>query len=78
MSAVPGLHHVTAVCSAPQGNLDFYTRRLGQKLVKKTVNFDDPGTYTSITATVPGRACVCERQAGKRAASSIFCARMPP
>ncbi len=45
MSAVPGLHHVTAVCSDPQGNLDFYTRRLGQKLVKKTVNFDDPGTY---------------------------------
>ncbi|KZY34115.1 glyoxalase [Roseovarius sp. HI0049] len=45
MSPVPGLHHVTAVCSDPQDNLDFYTRTLGQKLVKKTVNFDDPGTY---------------------------------
>ncbi|SFH48649.1 glyoxalase family protein [Palleronia marisminoris] len=45
MTAIPGLHHVTAICSSPQDNLDFYTRRLGQRLVKKTVNFDDPGTY---------------------------------
>ena len=45
MTAIPGLHHVTAICSAPQTNLDFYTGTLGQRLVKKTVNFDDPGTY---------------------------------
>ena len=42
---IPGLHHVTAICGAPQENVDFYTARLGQRLIKKTVNFDDPGTY---------------------------------
>jgi glyoxalase family protein len=40
-----GLHHVTAICSRPSRNLDFYTRTLGLRLVKKTVNFDDPSTY---------------------------------
>jgi glyoxalase family protein len=40
-----GLHHVTAICGDPQANYDFYTRVLGMRLVKKTVNFDDPGTY---------------------------------
>ena len=44
-SAIGGLHHVTAVCGAPQRNLDFYTGTLEQRLVKRTVNFDDPGTY---------------------------------
>ncbi|WP_420392188.1 ring-cleaving dioxygenase [Acuticoccus sp.] len=43
--AIPGLHHLTAICGAPQANLDYYVRRLGQRLVKRTVNFDDPGTY---------------------------------
>ena len=42
---IPGLHHVTAIASDPQENVDFYVARLGQRLVKKTVNFDDPGTY---------------------------------
>lgn len=42
---VAGLHHVTAICSDPQANLDFYASMLGQRLVKKTVNFDEPGTY---------------------------------
>ena len=42
---VAGLHHVTAICGAPQANLDFYTGPMGQRLVKKTVNFDDPETY---------------------------------
>jgi glyoxalase family protein len=42
---VAGLHHVTAICGAPQANVDFYTGTLRQRLVKKTVNFDDPGTY---------------------------------
>lgn len=40
-----GLHHVTAIASDPQRNLDFYTAVLGLRLVKLTVNFDDPGTY---------------------------------
>lgn len=44
-SSIQGLHHVTAICGAPQQNLDFYTGPLGQRLVKRTVNFDDPGTY---------------------------------
>ena len=42
---IPGLHHVTAISGPPQDNLDFYAGTLGQRLVKKTVNFDDPGTY---------------------------------
>lgn len=42
---IPGLHHVTAVASDPQSNLDFYVGLLGLRLVKRTVNFDDPGTY---------------------------------
>lgn len=40
-----GIHHVTAIAGKPARNLDFYTRVLGLRLVKKTVNFDDPGTY---------------------------------
>lgn len=42
---VAGLHHITAVSGNPQENVDFYTGPLGQKLVKQTVNFDDPGTW---------------------------------
>ncbi len=40
-----GIHHVTAIAGEARRNLDFYTRTLGLRLVKKTVNFDDPGTY---------------------------------
>ena len=40
-----GLHHVTAIGGDPQRNLEFYVRTLGLRLVKRTVNFDDPGTY---------------------------------
>jgi len=40
-----GIHHVTAIASDPQRILDFYTEVLGLRLVKRTVNFDDPGTY---------------------------------
>jgi glyoxalase family protein len=40
-----GIHHITAIASDPQSNLDFYTQVLGLRLVKLTVNFDDPGTY---------------------------------
>lgn len=42
---ITGIHHVTAIASDPQLNLDFYAGVLGLRLVKKTVNFDDPGTY---------------------------------
>ena len=42
---LPGIHHVTAIATDPQTNVDFYTTVLGLRLVKKTVNFDDPGTY---------------------------------
>src|SRR3989440_7232465 len=42
---IPGLHHVTAIASDPQRTLDFYVGLLGLRLVKRTVNFDDPGTY---------------------------------
>lgn len=40
-----GLHHITAIADNAKRNLDFYTKVLGVRLVKKTVNFDDPGTY---------------------------------
>ena len=40
-----GIHHITAIASDPQRNLDFYTQVLGLRLVKRTVNFDDPGSY---------------------------------
>ncbi len=40
-----GIHHVTAISGGPQRNVDFYAGVLGTRLVKKTVNFDDPGTY---------------------------------
>jgi glyoxalase family protein len=40
-----GIHHVTAIAGPARRNVEFYTRTLGLRLVKKTVNFDDPGTY---------------------------------
>jgi glyoxalase family protein len=40
-----GIHHVTAIAGQPVRNLAFYTRTLGLRFVKRTVNFDDPGTY---------------------------------
>src|SRR5829696_460118 len=45
MDAIKGLHHVTAIASDPQRNVDFYRNVLGQRLVKRTVNFDAPDTY---------------------------------
>ena len=44
-NSVLGLHHVTAISSDPERTADFYTRVLGLRLVKLTVNFDDPGSY---------------------------------
>src|SRR5262245_1877423 len=40
-----GLHHITAIADNAKRNLQFYTETLGLRFVKKTVNFDDPGTY---------------------------------
>lgn len=40
-----GLHHITLVCAEAQRTVDFYTKILGLRFVKKTVNFDDPGSY---------------------------------
>lgn len=40
-----GIHHITAIAGNAKRNHDFYTRVLGLRLVKKTVNFDDPGSY---------------------------------
>lgn len=43
--SLPGIHHVTAFAGDPQWNYDFYAETLGLRLLKVTVNFDDPGTY---------------------------------
>ncbi|HET8854942.1 MAG TPA: ring-cleaving dioxygenase [Salinimicrobium sp.] len=43
--SVSGLHHITAIAGDPQQNFDFYTKTIGLRMVKKTVNFDDPQTY---------------------------------
>ena len=45
MESIKGLHHVTAIARDPQRNIDFYRNVLGQRLVKRTVNFDAPDTY---------------------------------
>ena len=45
MAQTTGIHHVTAISGGPQRNVDFYAGILGLRLVKKTVNFDDPETY---------------------------------
>jgi glyoxalase family protein len=42
---IAGIHHITAVAGDPVRNWRFYTQVLGERMVKKTVNFDDPGTY---------------------------------
>jgi glyoxalase family protein len=44
-SNILGIHHITAIASDPQSNIDFYTGVLGLRLVKVTVNFDDPASY---------------------------------
>jgi glyoxalase family protein len=45
MEQLKGIHHVTAITGDASQNLQFYSELLGQRLVKKTVNFDDPGSY---------------------------------
>jgi glyoxalase family protein len=55
MRRVAGLHHITAIAGAAQENLDFYAGVLGMRLVKKSVNQDDPGTYHLFYADAEGR-----------------------
>lgn len=45
MEPIQGLHHVTAVTRYAQQNIDFYRNVLGQRMTKRTVNFDVPDTY---------------------------------
>src|SRR5262245_6502123 len=45
MGEILGIHHVTAICGPAQENFDFYSGVLGLRLVKLTVNFDDPSAY---------------------------------
>src|SRR5262245_16293122 len=42
---IQGLHHISIVSADAQRTVDFYTQVLGLRLVKQTVNFDDPGSY---------------------------------
>ncbi len=51
-----GLHRVTAIGGNPLRNLDFYRQTLGLRLVKRTINFGEPGTITSIATRPVGRA----------------------
>jgi glyoxalase family protein len=55
MRSVTGLHHVTAIAGPAQENLDFYAGVLGMRLVKRSVNQDDPGTYHLFYADAEGR-----------------------
>jgi glyoxalase family protein len=45
MSNSAGIHHITAIAGEPRRHVDFYRRLLGLRMVKRTVNFDDPGTW---------------------------------
>jgi glyoxalase family protein len=54
MERVNGLHHITAIAGPAQQNLDFYAGILGMRLVKRTVNQDDPGTYHLFYADADG------------------------
>ncbi|RYG68743.1 hypothetical protein EON77_15240, partial [bacterium] len=81
---VQGLHHLTALAGDPQQNLDFYTGKLGLRLIKTTVNFDDPSVYhlyfgdgagtpgTVITSFPYGRALPGTRGAGEASAVTLL------
>lgn len=45
MTPINGIHHITAITVDAQANLDFYCGTLGLRLVKRTINFDDPSSY---------------------------------
>jgi glyoxalase family protein len=55
MRDVKGIHHITAISGPAQENLDFYAGVLGMRLVKRSVNQDDPGTYHLFYADAEGR-----------------------
>ena len=50
----PGIHHVTCIAGDPQRNLDFWAETLGLRLVKRSINQDDPGTYHFFFADAEG------------------------
>ena len=54
MNPVHGLHHITAIAGPAQENLDFYAGILGMRLVKRSINQDDPGTYHLFYADAEG------------------------
>src|SRR5882724_3691010 len=54
MGEIKGIHHVTAIAGPAQENLDFYAGVLGLRLVKQSVNQDDPGTYHLFYADAEG------------------------
>lgn len=54
MKPISGIHHITAIAGPAQENLDFYAGVLGMRLVKKSVNQDDPGTYHLFYADAEG------------------------
>src|SRR6476659_4807775 len=54
MNEIKGIHHITAIAGNAQENLDFYSGTLGMRLVKKSVNQDDPGTYHLFYADAEG------------------------
>ena len=54
MQRINGVHHITAISGPAQENLDFYAGILGMRLVKKSVNQDDPGTYHLFYADAEG------------------------
>jgi catechol 2,3-dioxygenase-like lactoylglutathione lyase family enzyme len=60
-SRILGLHHVTLVASNAQRTADFYTGVLGLRLVKTTVNFDDPGSYHLYFSDETGSPTVIHR-----------------
>jgi glyoxalase family protein len=55
MTTIAGLHHVTAIAIDPQANIEFCTKVLGLRLIKETVNFDDPSTYHFYYGDTAGR-----------------------
>jgi catechol 2,3-dioxygenase-like lactoylglutathione lyase family enzyme len=81
-----GIHHVTAISGPAKRNHDFYTRTLGLRFVKKTVNFDDPGAYhfyygdeaASPGAILTKRSCMAQRRRAGRARHPRLAWRQSP
>ena len=54
VSPTPGIHHVTCIAGDPQRNVDFWVETLGLRLVKRSINQDDPETYHFFFADAEG------------------------